>query len=481
MQMKAVLFSASEYLDSLAYPKPTLDLSGVRYDILAIEKRLNQIGFSVEKKENAFKDDYIPLLQQSVERVPTDAVHIVYFSGHGGHYNGKNYIYPADFAVRYDESKDLDAASINIEDIISVFKGKGRLILILDACRSDFGLSKGYYSEMASSENVYIAYGTMFQAESIGVKGGLSWFTEAICDEILTPNIDVDTLFTRVRQNVFNKHYTQIPPSVNALLDKVVLHSELNYSNIDKQVYDFIEKYGDEYTDKYGYFHGDDLIFIDAAQYFNIGLLDAIWMFKKVDNKICKDKGINLPELSETEAKLVSFLGFSRGEKFFTFDESHTWYYNGRQIRMGEIPPLPPSMQRKLPEQDKEIQIEGDITCNVDNNKLYFTLSSNIPDDTPLISTLKGRNYRAQSKSIVVNKEAVFGGFSNCNQFLIDGIYEFIITCPIYSVMPESVKSIFGEDNRNLIGKYVEYNPIGGNTIKMIFNCSVNDTTVNIL
>lgn len=261
----------------------------------------------------------------------------------------------------------------------------------------------------------------------------------------------------------------------------MVLHSELNYSNTEKQVYDFIEKYGDEYTDKYGYFQGDDLIFIDAAQYFNIGLLDAIWMFKKIYNKIYKDKGVNLPELSEKEAKLVSFLGFLRGKKFFACDESHTWYYNGRQIRMGEIPPLPPSMQQKLPERGKEIEIEGGVTCNVDNNKLFFTLLSNIPDETPLISTLRGDNYCAQSKSVVANKEAVFGGFSSRNEILADGIYELEITCPIYNVMPEPVKFIFGENNRNLIGKYVEHNPIAGNTIKMIFNCSVNDATVNII
>lgn len=106
--------------------------------------------------------------------------------------------------------------------------------------------------------------------------------------EILAPNIDVDTLFTRVRQNIFTKHYIQIPPSVNALLDKVILHSELSYDDTDKQVYDFIQRYGDEYTDKYGYFQGDDLIFIDAAQYFDIGLLDAIWKFRKVTINIIK-------------------------------------------------------------------------------------------------------------------------------------------------------------------------------------------------
>ena len=51
MKKNAVLFSAGEYLNSRTFPKPSCDLSGVKYDILAIEKRLKQIGFNVIKKE----------------------------------------------------------------------------------------------------------------------------------------------------------------------------------------------------------------------------------------------------------------------------------------------------------------------------------------------------------------------------------------------------------------------------------------------
>ncbi len=344
MQKNAVIFSASEYLSSKTLTIE--DLTGVKYDVCAIEKRLSQIGFNIVKKENAKKLKYVPTLKQFAENLPSDAISIVYFSGHGGHCDGKNYIFPSDFGALYDISQNIDNAGINIEDIISIFKGKGRLILILDACRSDnIGLSKGYFSEITFFENVYIAYGTMFQNSSVGMPNSMSWFSEAICDEILAPNIDVDTLFTRVRQNIFSKHYIQIPPSVNALLDNIILHSEANFDNLDKQVYDFVQEHGNLYMDKYGYFKGDDLVFIDAAQYFNIGLLDAIWKFKKVDNKIFKDKGVRIPELSEEETKLISFWRLPRGKKFFTHDESHTWYYNGRQIRMGEIPPLPSSMQ----------------------------------------------------------------------------------------------------------------------------------------
>lgn len=215
MKKNAILFSASNYTKS-----PLIqidDLPGVKYDIQAMHKRLTQIGFEVKQIENISKDQIIPALEDNASHSPCDAIHIVYFTGHGGHNNGNNYIYPVDFASKFEKSKDIESSAMNIQDIISIYKGKGRLILILDACRSDFGLSKGYYSEITAAEDVYIAYGTQFQYTSIGIANQMSPFTQAICDEILEPNIDVDELFTRVRRNVYSKYQIQIPASVNAL------------------------------------------------------------------------------------------------------------------------------------------------------------------------------------------------------------------------------------------------------------------------
>lgn len=453
MQKKAFLFSAGKYLPSKSLK--INDLSGVKYDILAMEKRLIQIGFDVAKYENLSKKDYLPVLEKSTNRLPNDDISIVYFSGHGGHYNGENYIYPSDFGSLYDVSKDIATSSINIKDIFSVFKGKGRLITILDACRCDIGLSKGYFSEMTSSENVYIAYGTMFQEESKGVDNGLSWFTEAICDEILAPNIDVDTLFTRVRQNIFTKHYIQIPSSVNALLDKVILHSDVGYDNSDKEVYDFIQRYGDEYTDRYGYFHGDDLIFIDAAQYFDIGLLDAIWKFRKVDNKIFKDRGVKIPELSEAETKLVSFLGFQRSKRFFECDKlSHTWYYNGRQIRMGEIPPLPSSMQQELPEQGKELCVE--FEARKENNSIV--IQTNLPENCDI--------FVWDNKSKFSKKLRVLNGTITIKD--ATDISKIVIDSGIFADDATALKDI-GNKCKNLVGKFVKYHPIHGNQICATF------------
>lgn len=451
MRKNAVLFSASEYQNSKTFPKPSCDLSGVKFDILAMEKRLKQIGFDVIKKDNASKSEYIPALQQCVDKSSSDAIYIVYFSGHGGHSNGKNLIYPSDFTSRYDATQDIEIASINIEDIISVFKGKGKLILILDACRKDFGVSKGYFSEMTSAENVYIAYSTMFQNGSTGINNGLSWFTEAICDEILTPNIDVDTLFTRIRQNIFMKHHVQIPSSVSSLMEEVVLHTKLNFDDIDRQVYDFVEKYGDEYTSQYGYFSGEYIAFIDASQFFDIGLLDVYWHYTKVQNKLAVEKGINMPLLSEAETKLVSFFSFNRSKQFFECDDtSHTWYYNGRQIRMGEIPPLPPRMQPELPEQGKELIVR----FNVKKENKNVVIKTNLPEKCEIF--ISNNKVKCSQKYIVTNGKIVMEDADDITQIIIDsGVFS----------SDKKTQSILGKKSCNLVGEFIKYHPIYGNQI----------------
>lgn len=463
MKRQAILFSAGKYPSTKDVKID--ELTGVSCDIVAMEKRLIQIGFDVIKKEEASMADYADVLKDYSEGLSADSISIIYFSGHGGHYNGKNYIIPSDFCLNFDATRDIDKSCVNIQDLISIFKNRGRLILILDACRKDILGSKGYFSEMASGENVYIAYGTMFEEVARGIPNDISLFTKAICDEILTPNIDVDTLFTKVRNNIFTKYGVQLPASVNTLLESIVLHEEIVHDDIDNKIYDFVKKYSAEYDKKYGYFRADDLIFIDAAQYFNISLLDAMWRWKKIDNKVYKEKGLKLPEISEAEQKIIWFLGFDRGEKYFTHDLSHTWYYNGRQIRMGEIPPLPESMKKKLPETGMEINVECDIIPDWDDEKLYIKLNTNLPDETPLTFTIKGVHYYSQSSGSVQNNGAISDGFVITNLTTDCNIFNVIITCPCYNVLPTSIQELFGRDNRNLIGKHIKFNPIYGNTL----------------
>lgn len=469
VKKSAIVFSAGDYLDSISCPKPNSDLPGVKHDIAAFTKRLQQIGFNVMVREDALKADYESSIKEMTKNSPSDSISIVYFTGHGGHYKGENYVCPSDFGELYDQSGSVASASINIRDLISLFRGKGRLILILDACRDGFNQMRAYYSEMTTSEDVYIAYSSFFQESSGMLKDGLSWFTEAICDEILTPDIDVDALFTRVRQNVYFKHSLQIPSSVNALLDRVVLRSLPTYDDSDKAVFDFIEKFGDDYNEKHSYFQNEFLVFIDAAQFFGIGLLDAYWKYQKVQTALAKKRGTRMPSLSEEVQKIINFK-IVKESGYFSCDDIHTWYYKGRQIRMGEIPPRPASLQVLLPEQGKDLNVDFSLEQWVTKEgKVICKGWTSLPHETRLIIMMHSAalNYRAQSKANV-NTDGHFesSAFSDNGKPLAKGNYTIEITVPITSVQPEAIRQVFGSKGRNLTGRYVREDAIFGKLIE---------------
>lgn len=446
MKKDAILFSACQYQKASVNID---DLPGGRLDITAISTRLHQIGFDVTINEDATRDTYIPTLKKCVSKSPSDAVHIVYFTGHGGHYNGNNYILPSDFGVNFDATLDVSQAGINIREIINVFKGHGRLILILDSCRAEIAATNGYFAEFTYAENVYIAYGTQFQDTSTGINNTVSWFTEGICDEILAPNIDTDLLFTNVRRNVFLKHGGQIPSSMNALLDKVVLHEKIIADDLDAKVYEFVGKFGDAYNEEHGYFKGESLVFIDAAQAFNISLMDAYWKYTKVSNAIAVKKGILVPILPENESKLVTFFHFTKNNKSFHCDENYTWYYNGRQIRMGEIPPLPPSMQQKNPEQGKGLLVE--MQClRIDGT---IKITTNLPDGCEFF--VDREKVKVQTGSVSIKHESKSDKID-----IHSGVFSD----------KEDIKRILGEKSRNLIGPLIRYSAISGNILHCFFD-----------
>ena len=92
MQKRAVLFSAEAYQTSKTLN--IVDLPGCAYDISAMQKRLTQIGFDVKVFNNAKKEDYYTAIHNVTSRSPSDTIHIVYFTGHGAHFQGTNYIFP---------------------------------------------------------------------------------------------------------------------------------------------------------------------------------------------------------------------------------------------------------------------------------------------------------------------------------------------------------------------------------------------------
>lgn len=161
-----------------------------------------------------------------------------------------------------------------------------------------------------------------------------------------------------------------------------------------------------------------------------------------------------MPILPEAEQKVVSFMSFMISPKQFSYDISHTWYYNGRQIRMGEIPPLPSSMQRKLPEKGMEFHVDFDVRKEEEN----IIIETNLPEQCEIF--IWDNRSKFSKKFVVSDGKIIITDAEEIRKIIIDsGVF----------AADDTVKHIIGNNGRNLIGEHVRYHPIYGNQIKYVF------------
>lgn len=446
MEKRALLLGMSNYVPSRSISADVL--SSTANDVTVLGKRLKQLQFDTF----AFIDLKLKELQEKIREfanaAPCDSLNIIYFSGHGGHSKGENYCYPIDFGVNLDNGFSIGKSALNIKSLATSFPRKVKLLIIIDACRKNLTPSDTCnFSEMVAPQNTYIAYATQFDDYS-RCTSQISYFTEALCDNILEPNISIDQLFTNVRAALYLRYSKQISNSVNGLMNYLSLNEKNHPDDVGEEVMKFVDQYGDMYIDKFGCFAGDDLVFIDAAQYCNISVLDAVYKFLKLD----AERYHVTRSLSENHEKLIAFWGMlGHGLKQ---DEFYTWQYRGRPIRLGEIPPLPLDMQKPMPDNGSEIEVG--FTATIDSDKI--DLKTNLPDKFVL--------YGEINKKFPFSKVEVNGGKAT---ILISGLSEKVTTIDVYSVLPTVTGvdiSVVGDRCRNLVGKCVRFNPINGNTIE---------------
>ena len=358
MKKRAILFGMFHYINSRLISAP--ELPSTEFDVKTLEKKLKQLQFETSSYMDLCLKDIEQKILEFAMAAPCDSLNIIYFSGHGGHSKGENYLYPVDFGVNLDRGLPVEKSAFNLKKLYPSFTRKVKLLIIVDACRDNLTPDyAGNFSEMVAPQNTYIAYATQFGDYS-GCTSQVSYFTEALCESILTPNISIDQLFTNVRATLYLKHGKQISNSVNGLMSYVTLNEQAESDDVGQSVLQFVDQYGDMYIDKYGCFAGDDLVFIDAAQYCNISVLDAIYKYLKLDAERCHVTR----SLSESHEKLIAFWGMlNHGLKQ---DEFYTWQYRGRPIRLGEIPPLPLDMQKQMPDVGKEIVVDFKLDIKSD-------------------------------------------------------------------------------------------------------------------
>ena len=157
---------------------------------------------------------------------------LVFYAGHGVQHNGTNYLVPVD--GKLEDETDL-RRYVRVSDILrDLQRAKGAKILILDACRDSekllayldslpksrsFNATRGLAKEKA--EGVLIAFAAQPNAVAADALEGTdnSPFTDALLRHIKTPGIELRTLLTRVRADVYRStEQAQLPETSDSMI-----------------------------------------------------------------------------------------------------------------------------------------------------------------------------------------------------------------------------------------------------------------------
>lgn len=213
-----------------SYPNGMSLLNPVN-DARAIAASLERLGFVVVLSTDATKAAMSDAMYRfAVSSEGADAA-MVFYAGHGMQIDGVNYLMPIDASVetRADLKHRFVAADEFLDDLKTV---KGMRMVVLDACRNN-PLSRSIkvkLSKLASrsvdertgladmkAEGVLIAFATQpNEVASDGTEAN-SPFTLALLKHLETPNIEIDTMFKRVRTTVSEMtDGVQLPQTVNS-------------------------------------------------------------------------------------------------------------------------------------------------------------------------------------------------------------------------------------------------------------------------
>jgi hypothetical protein len=465
MDRLALIIGNSQY-------KYVPELQNPKNDANDMAATLSNLGFNVQK----FLDLDLTQIKDVVRKYLLDldeyATGLFYYAGHGMQIDGNNYIIPTDCEVR-----DKNYTILSCFDLdeylngVSLYKGKTN-ICILDACRDNpfatsiRGITNGFAPVTAHPQGTIIAFSTSPDHTASDGNGTNGLYTSVLKETIQIPNLKIEEIFKAVRIRVMElSGDTQVSWEHSSLVGDFyfsVMKQPVSSKITDEAVYDYVKKRGDYYESQTDDIYDIECMpLVDAYYYYHMPIIKILRAFSRVqyqkEGKAFSDNSVDAINIGYLES-----WGFIR--------KNGRWYYKDKYVEMGDPLPLSEEMLPLGPLDGCALEINGKLDCINKNGKVRFKLTSNFPDCAPLIFTLTGKDYNAQSKSTVSSNIAESEWFSDHNNSLNDGLYRVEITCPIYNVLPDSVKSVFGERNRNLIGKNIRFDPIGGNTAKLIFH-----------
>ena len=161
---------------------------------------LGKLGFEVINLRNAKFQELRNGVEQYLKRLHGSDVGLIYFSGHGVEYAGRNYMLPVD--LRADQEDEIPRQAIDLTVLVDkVSKVEGKVnIVIMDACRSSFVVARSRntsqgLSPMPAVSGTLVAYSTAPGAIALDGANRNSPYTESLLRTLNRPGLKIEQVF----------------------------------------------------------------------------------------------------------------------------------------------------------------------------------------------------------------------------------------------------------------------------------------------
>jgi uncharacterized caspase-like protein len=191
-------------------------LNNTRRDAEAIAETFGRLGFEVILELDASQSATLDALDRFATALRGAEAAVFYYSGHGIQASGENYVLPVDIDITSERS--LRYGAINIADVVHDMERESAVsLVILDACRDNpfieelqrslpatrsAAVTRGLALMRPQSSGTIIAYAAAAGATASDGSEAHSPYTQALLNELETPDVEVGLLFRRVAGRV---------------------------------------------------------------------------------------------------------------------------------------------------------------------------------------------------------------------------------------------------------------------------------------
>jgi len=178
-------------------------LPGIKQDLTRMRSALEGAGFQVTVvSEPTLQEAHNAIDDFGNKLLATKGVGLFYFTGHGGEFNGTNYLMPK--GARITKAVDVQQEAISAKRVVGRMEGQGTRvnIIFLDCCRNDLTKSAtGTGLAVMQAEGTFIGFATASEKTAAASADG-SPYTTALCKHMTQPGLSISDMHTRVTAEV---------------------------------------------------------------------------------------------------------------------------------------------------------------------------------------------------------------------------------------------------------------------------------------